>query len=146
MEAVHYSLTALQLKGQQRNNANYGVNPAFQMEYHAYKYQIVHLISHSKLVQIKEQMEFASGKSNRVNPIKELADYKYAQMQLQILILILDVLNFKQILLVQQQKLVAYLCLHVSPTKLKEDVQEEQMVSVFGNLHQTIRPINHIVD
>ena len=52
-------------------------------------------------------MEFASGKSLRANN-KELVDYNYVQMQLQIIIIIQDVLNFKQILRVRLQKIVAY--------------------------------------
>ena len=44
MEAVLFTLIVLQLKEPQHNNANYGANPAFQMDYHAFKYQIAHLI------------------------------------------------------------------------------------------------------
>ena len=44
MEAVLFTLIVLQLKEPQHNNANYGANPAFQMDYHAFKYQLAHLI------------------------------------------------------------------------------------------------------
>ena len=43
-------------------------------------------------------------------------------MQLQIIKHMQDALNFKQILHVQQQKMVAHHKVHVSPIKYKEDV------------------------
>ena len=91
MQVVLYSQIAQQPLEKQLNNVKFGVTHAFQMEFLVYQNPNAHLIKLNKPAKVKEQMELVFGLV--INKILELVDFNYAQMQFQIMIIIMDVLH-----------------------------------------------------
>ena len=144
---VLYILHVLLHKELQQHNVYFGDQLVFLLELHALQRQLVHHIQLKSDVEMQELMEHASTLPQLEQPLQELADYNYVQMQLQqqqqAFQLTLDVSVSQQLLHAQLQEQPVFHNLHVDHTQSKQDVFKELMEYASGQPQQQLQQQLH---
>ena len=137
-----YLHIVLQLKELLLHNAYFGDPIAFQTELLALLRQHAHHILLRLVVQMQEQMEYATMLLLQVQKLQEFADYNNVLMQLlkqpQVYPLTLDVSHILLQHLVQHQVLDVFLYLNVDHIQSKLDVFKELMAYAFGQYQKQL--------
>ena len=144
---VLYILHVLLHKELQQHNVYCGDQLAFLMELHVSLRQLVHHIPLKSVVEMQELTEHASTLPPLVQPLQELADYNYVQMQLQqqqqAFQLTQDVLDSQQLLHAQLQEQLVFHNQHVDHTQSKLVVFKEQTECASGRQQQQLQQQQH---